>query len=42
MQDYQIVDLYWERNEAAIRETEQKYGSYLSKVAYNILADYED
>lgn len=42
MQDRKIVDLYWERNEDAIRQTEQKYGSYLSKVAYNILADYED
>lgn len=42
MLDRQIVDLYWERNEDAIRKTEQKYGSYLHKVAYNILADYED
>ena len=42
MQDHQIVDLYWERNEDAIRQTERKYGSYLHKVAYNILADYED
>lgn len=42
MQDQQIVDLYWERNEEAIRQTEQKYGRYLSKVAYNILGDFED
>lgn len=42
MQDQQIVDLYWDRNEEAIRQTEQKYGAYLSKVAYNILADVED
>lgn len=42
MQDQQIVNLYWERNEEAIRQTEQKYGAYLSKVAYNILADFED
>lgn len=42
MQDQQIVDLYWERNEEAIRQTEEKYGPYLSKVAYNILADHED
>ena len=42
MQDRKIVDLYWERNEDAIRQTEQKYGTYLSKVAYNILDDYED
>lgn len=42
MQDRQIVDLFWERSEDAIRETEIKYGAYLSKVAYNILADLED
>lgn len=42
MQDQQMVDLYWERNEEAIRQTEHKYGAYLSKVAYNILADFED
>ena len=42
MQDDKIVALYWQRNEAAIVETEQKYGRYLSKIAYNILADFED
>lgn len=42
MDDEQIVALYWQREEAAIRETEQKYGRYLTKIAYNILADYED
>lgn len=42
MQDEDIVALYWKREEAAIRETEQKYGHYLMKIAYNILADVED
>ena len=42
MQDEMIVDLYWQRNENAILETEQKYGPYLTKIAYNILADFED
>ena len=42
MQDDQIVALYWQRNEKAIEETEKKYGRYLLKVAYNILADLED
>lgn len=42
MKDDQIVNLYWDRNEDAIHQTEMKYGSYLSKVAYNILADFED
>lgn len=42
MQDDQIVALYWQRDEHAIQETEQKYGRYLSKIAYNILSDSED
>ena len=42
MKDEQIVDLYWDRNEEAIRQTQLKYGSYLSKVADNILANLED
>ena len=42
MQDSQIVDLYWRRNEAAIDQTDKKYGRYLTKIAYNILADRED
>ena len=42
MKDAEIVDLYWERNEVAIQQTQQKYGTYLSKVAYNILSDFED
>lgn len=42
MQDAQIVELYLQREESAIRETEQKYGPYLAKIAYNILADLED
>ena len=42
MQDRDIVNLYWDRNEDAVKQTQQKYGAYLSKVAYNILADFED
>lgn len=42
MQDEMIVDLYWKRDESAISETERKYGRYLSKIAYNILSDWED
>ncbi len=41
MVDQQIIELYWDRDEEAIRQTEQKYGAYLSKVAFNILADWE-
>lgn len=42
MKDEMIVTLYWLRDEKAIRETELKYGAYLSKIAYNILYDIED
>lgn len=42
MDDQQIVSLYWQRQEAAIQETERKYSRYLTKIAYNILADTED
>lgn len=42
MDDEQIVSLYWLRQESAIRETEKKYDRYLTKIAYNILSDYED
>lgn len=42
MEDAQIIDLYWQRNEDAIQETDQKYGNYCNRVAYNILGDHED
>lgn len=42
MEDSEIVALYWQRNEAAIEETQQKYGRYLAKIAHNILSNRED
>ena len=42
MEDSRIIELYWNRDESAIAETQQKYDRYLSKIAYNILADIED
>lgn len=42
MEDSQIVSLYWQRSEEAIDRTEQKYGRYLTTIAYNILNDRED
>lgn len=42
MQDEKIIELYWLRNEIAISETEQKYGQYLTKIAYNILNNIDD
>lgn len=42
MQDERIVELYFDRNEQAITETQDKYGNYLYKIAYNILNNTED
>ena len=42
MEDSAIVALYWERKESAIKETADKYGRYLMKIAWNILADRGD
>ena len=42
MEDERLVSLYWERNEAALAETEKKYGPYLTQIAHNLLADWED
>lgn len=42
MDDKLIVQLYWERSENAITETDKKYGKYCYAIAYNILADHED
>ena len=42
MEDREIVDLYWQRSDLAIRETERKYGRYCQTIAYNITANRED
>ncbi|MBR6708161.1 MAG: sigma-70 family RNA polymerase sigma factor [Clostridia bacterium] len=42
MQDEQIVELYWQRDESAITATQEKYSAYLLKIAQNILSDRED
>ena len=39
MDDNEIVDLYWQRNERAIRESADKYGAYCLKISLNILED---
>lgn len=42
MTDREIIDLYWSRNEQAITETENVYGSKLKGLAYRIVHTYED
>lgn len=40
--DEAIVELYWNRNEKAIKETDKKYGGYLLTIAYNIVRNKQD
>lgn len=42
MDDTQIIDLYWQRSERAIAETDAKYGAYCRMVALNITGDTRD
>ena len=42
MEDKQIIELFWQRNEAAIEETSKKYGAYCFTIADNILNNQED
>ena len=42
MDDAEIVDLYWQRSERAIPETEAKYGKYLLTTSKNILETDEE
>ena len=42
MEDKAIVDLYWQRSERAIPETECKYGGYCHTVAMRIVNNRED
>ena len=42
MEDALIVDLYWQRDETAIAETQIKYERYLTKIAMNVLSDADD
>ena len=42
MEDVQIIDLYWLRDESAIRETDIKYGGFCHRMAMNILHSFQD
>lgn len=42
MEDLQIIDLYWQRDEQAIRETDGKYGPLCHRIAMNILSSFQD
>ena len=42
LEDNRIIELFFERSEAAISETEKKYGQYCRYIAYRILENEED
>ena len=42
MTDGEIIELFWSRNEDAIRLTQEKYGAYCKSVAASILSSPED
>lgn len=42
MEDSDIIELYWRRNERAIGESSSKYGSYCLSIANNILSNLQD
>lgn len=42
LSDGEIIDLYWKRDERAIKETDRKYQHFLLTVAHNILRDGRD
>ena len=42
MDDSKIVSLYWDRNEQAITESEEKYGEYCYRIAFYILNEKND
>ena len=42
LSDEAIIELYWARDESAIKHTDIKYRNYLLKTAYNVLQDMQD
>lgn len=42
MTDFEIVELYWQRNEAAIEQTKSAYGNLIRSIAYRVLMNTED
>ena len=42
MEDTEIIDLFWKRDESAIQELKSKYSGYCYKIAWNLLENRED
>lgn len=42
MEDTAIIELYWNRDERAIEESQKSYGKYCHTIAWNVLYSQED
>ena len=42
MEDCDIIELYWRRDQQAVSETAEKYGGFLRGIAWNILRNHGD
>lgn len=42
MTDNEIVKLFWDRDESAVKTLSEKFGAFCKKIAYNILGDQRD
>ena len=42
MRDQEITELFWERKEQAVIESNIRYGAYCRRISHNILANKED
>lgn len=42
MNDLQIIELFWDRDETAIKAVSDKYSLFCYKIAWNILTNHED
>ena len=42
MTDSEIIELYWDRDEQAVTQTQTKYGGYCRSIAWNILKNRQD
>ena len=42
MEDHEIIQQFWDRNEGAVREASRKFGNYCRSIAKSILNNHED
>ena len=42
MEDHEIIQQFWDRNEGAVREASRKFGNYCRSIARGILNNHED